>query len=137
MLNTPLGPIMILNGQQKIPYTFIPLPKTAHCPNVNGRFSITVPIVESPATIQCIIENELLNSYPETGENLEALSFYKDDVKLTIGITADFTTTDGQLLKNGLEVKTAFPIEFGVCWIQPVTESNDVETFFGADLFYK
>lgn len=105
--------------------------------DVSSRFSITVNAFKETATIWCVIGNKSINGQPETGENFEAISFYKDDIKLTIGITADFSEQKGQLLENGIEITTAMPVQFGICWIQSVTDTNDVQAFFGADLFYK
>lgn len=62
--------------------------------------------------------------------------FYYDDVKLSIGVTADFMQQEGQIVTNGIELTTTSPITFVVSWIQPVTEDNDLQTFFSVDLFY-
>lgn len=86
---------------------------------MSGRLSILVPLKE------------------QAGENLEAISFYYDDVKLSIGVTADFMQQERQIVTNGIELTTTSPITFIVSWIQPVTENNDVQTFFSVDLFCK
>lgn len=138
MLLTPLGPIVIFSNELEIAYSFQTLPNvTSHFPDVSSRFSIKINAFKETVTIRCVLENKSIIGHPETGENFEAISFYKEDFKLTIGVTADFLKQEGRLLENGIEIITTSPIEIGVCWIQPVTDANDVQTFFGADLFYK
>ncbi|KGR79904.1 hypothetical protein, partial [Ureibacillus sinduriensis] len=72
------------------------------------------------------------------------ISFYKKDIKLTIGVDCEFTDYpkyidfSGEYLSNGIQYvtfqKTADrKFSFGVCWIQPCTEENDTQTWFGAD----
>lgn len=82
----------------------------------------------------------------ETGERLEALSFYKDEGKITLGVKASFGDYqdygydyDGALCSDGIEIYV-FPYtrpkmyEFGVCWILKCTAETDVQTWYGADL---
>lgn len=83
----------------------------------------------------------------ESGERLEAISFYVKDIKLTIGAEGEFYghiyqsygyDYNGDYLSNGIEYKTYKRtkdkmFKFGVCWIQPYTEENDVQTWYGAD----
>ncbi|OCS87927.1 hypothetical protein A6M13_08115 [Caryophanon tenue] len=102
---------------------------------MSGRLSILVPLKEQ-ATVRCVLQNNIIVGHPETGENLEAISFYYDDVKLSIGVTADFMQQEAQIVTNGIELTTTSPITFVVSWIQPVTGDNDLPTFFSVDLFY-
>lgn len=137
MLLTPIGPIVILVNDFETTYAFQELSRTSpYFPNVNGRFSIHVPLNEQ-ATIRCLLKNNTIVGHPESGENLETISFYSEDVKLSIGVTADFLQQEGYILTNCIELTTVSPITFGVSWIQPVTPENDVQTFFSVDLFYE
>ena len=72
----------------------------------------------------------------EPVKNLEAVSFYQNGSKLTLGIQADFEKQSGKLLSNGLEITTNESLNFIVCWINDVTEENDHQTWFGADISY-
>lgn len=137
MLMTPIGPIIILINDIETTYSFQPLFNLSpYFPDVSGRFSILVSSKEQ-ATIRCVLHNNTIVGHPETGENLEVISFYRDDLKLSIGVTADFMQQEGQIVENGIELTTTSPITFVVSWIQPVTEDNDVQTFFSVDLFYE
>lgn len=137
MLMTPIGPIIILINDIEISYSFQPLSNLSpYFPDVSGRFSILVSSKEQ-ATVRCVLQNNTIVGQSETGENLEAISFYYDDVKLSIGVTADFMQQEGQIVTNGIELTTTSPITFVVSWIQPVTEDNDLQTFFSVDLFCK
>lgn len=82
---------------------------------------------------------------PESGERLEAISFYSGKGKITLGCYASFGDYedydfdyDGCLCPDGIEVGI-FPstkthtFKFGICWLNECTEENDVQTWFGAD----
>lgn len=64
------------------------------------------------------------------GERYEAISFYENDIKLTIGVEGEFSDYpkhidySGDYLLNGIQYG-AFQntadrkFRFGICWIQP------------------
>lgn len=147
MLLTPLGPIKIFVNDKEIEFTAIKLDTLeVHCPDVNGRYLIEYEYKNQfeNQEIKCCIPSLNVKGEVESGENLEAISFYKNDIKLTIGLEGEFTNYpkyldySGDYLSNGIQYvtfKTTVDrkLKFGVCWIQPCTEDNDIQTWFGAD----
>ncbi|MFT9846995.1 hypothetical protein [Aneurinibacillus sp. REN35] len=150
MLDTPLGRIRLVVNEKEIEYTAIKLDGIETlCPDVNGRFSIQYEYKKEfkGQTIKCFIPSLDVKGDFESGERLEAISFYQDDIKLTIGAEGEFYDPiyqylgydyNGDYLSNGIEYETYETTEdrifsFGVCWIQPYTTENDIQTWFGAD----
>lgn len=104
--------------------------------------------------ISCKIKNHISTSedYVETGENLELKSFFKNNIKLSIGMVGDtgydvagervcnIFDYDNGYLKNGVEycllsfTKTK-EYKFGIAWIENYTDENEVQTWSGADPF--
>ena len=137
MLDTPLGTVRVFINNIEMNYTFEPLPITNNrYSDINGRYKIIVNDHTETSTIRCIIPTYTKTAHPETGENLEAVSFYQNGSKLTLGIQADFEKQSGKLLSNGLEITTNEPVKFVVCWINDVTKENDHQTWFGADISF-
>ena len=135
MLDTPIGIVHVFINDIETAYSFMPLPIMKHrYPDVNGRYKIIVNGYTETSTIRCIIPTYTETAYPESGENLEAVAFYQNGSKLTLGIQADFEKQCGKLLSNGLEITTNEPVKFSICWINNVTEENDHQTWFGVDL---
>ena len=137
MLDTLFGTVRVFINNIETAYTYKPLPITNDSySDVNGRYRIIVNGHTEKSTIRCIIPTYTKTSYPETGENLEAVAFYQNGSKLTLGIQADFEKQSGKLLSNGLEITTNEPVKFIVCWINDVTKENDHQTWFGADISF-
>ncbi|SET71733.1 hypothetical protein SAMN05216389_12263 [Oceanobacillus limi] len=147
MLETPLGNIVLTLNDEEINYDavkFAPMKKLS--PDVNGRYMIQLKCKENckPQTIRCLIPSFLGKGEVESGESLEAVSFYRDNVKLTIGIDRAFDAEagfGGRYLRNGLEYEMYETtkdrtITFGVCWIELCHANNDTQTWFGADPSY-
>ena len=148
MLNTPLGKILLLVDRKAAPYKVEQLdPVAVLFPDVQARFKICFDYDQNhPAkSIQCLIENASVRGWVETGECLEAISFYYGTLKLTLGVRGSFGDAadygfdfDGQHLERGIECllseRTASqPFVFAVSWIDPVTEENDVQTWYASD----
>ncbi|KAB2334308.1 hypothetical protein [Bacillus mesophilum] len=147
MILTPLGPIKIFINDNEIEYTARSLNNMErHCPNVNGRYLIEYEYKREFKIqhIKCCIPSIDVKGDIESGERLESIAFYKDDIKLTIGAEGEFheypmyLDYSGDYLDNGIQYKTfqataARTFKFGVSWIQPYTEENEVQTWFGAD----
>lgn len=139
MLITPLGDINILIDGIKINYEATKLKNINKLwSDINERYLLKYYVNEKKDNynIQCIISGLEIVGEPESGENLEAISFYKDDLKLTIGINTDFLEEDGRLLDDGLEVNTHRILKIGVCWLCPFTPNNEIQTWYGADPIY-
>ncbi|MFP7486450.1 hypothetical protein SFC65_19990 [Priestia filamentosa] len=147
MLLTPLGAIKVLVNDKEVEFTPIKLDNLdVLCPNVNARYSIQYEYKKEfkNQEIKCCIPSLDVKGEIESGERLEAISFYKNDIKLTIGIEGEFTDYPqnidygGEYLNDGIQyvvfkATADRRFNFGVCWIQPCTEENDIQTWFGAD----
>ncbi|WP_052129865.1 hypothetical protein [Ureibacillus sinduriensis] len=148
MLVTPLGNIKVYVNNEGVDFTAIKLVNDLHFPNsdIKGRFLIQYEYRNDykHQEITCCIPSLNVEGVIESGERLEAISFYKKDIKLTIGVDWEFTDYpeyidfSGDYLNNGIQYVTFHntadrKFSFGVCWIQPCTEENDIQTWFGAD----
>ncbi|MFJ5770101.1 hypothetical protein [Psychrobacillus sp. NPDC093180] len=146
MLSTPLGAIKLFVNDEEVGFTAIKIDLDLHCRDVNGRYLIPYEYKNEMKSqeIKCCIPSIDVKGEVESGERLEAISFYKNDIKLTIGVEGEFTGNNryidygGDYLSNGIQYDTYHTtldrtFIFGVCWIQPLTEENDVQTWFGAD----
>jgi hypothetical protein len=124
-------------------------------PNVNGRFKIIINYESDKREhcISCIIDGidySKIETGPESGERLEAQSFYYSGIKLTIGIEGDSNYLAGKrfsdcgydydcsYLKNGirydiLPMTKSQEFVFGIAWVKNCTEVNDVQTWLAAD----
>lgn len=138
MLITPLGPIQIIVNNQIVDYSYTKLPNLDHfCPDVNGRYSIQVKEIDCISDIKCVLSSDSLDGDIASGERYESISFYKEDIKLTIGIAAEFLEQQpGMYIQNGIQITSNSPVLFCICWIQPCTKENDIQTYFGADPFF-
>ncbi|MEO4052904.1 hypothetical protein [Solibacillus sp. CAU 1738] len=147
MLATPLGNIKLFVNDNEITFTAIRLGNLERiCPDVNGRYLIQYNYKKKfkHQKIKCCLPFIDVKGEIGSGERLEAIAFYKDGVKLTIGVEAEFDDQlsgydySGDYLNNGITYETFETTEdkilqFGVCWIEPRTEENDHQTWFGAD----
>lgn len=146
MLLTPLGAIKLFVNDEEVEFTAIKLDVELHCLDVIGRYLIQYEYNSEIKNqeIKCCIPSMDVRGYIESGERLEAISFYKNDIKLTIGVEGEFTDFpkyidySGGYLSNGIKYVTNHStadrnFSFGICWIQPLTEENDIQTWFGAD----
>ncbi|MGX9134961.1 hypothetical protein ACWV26_11375 [Rummeliibacillus sp. JY-2-4R] len=147
MLLTPLGAIKLFVNDEEVEFTAKKLDNLElHCRDVNGRYLIQYEYKSEIKNqeIRCCIPSIDVKGDIESGEKIEAISFYKNDIKLTIGIVGEFTDYpkyidySGEYLSNGIQYLTYHTTAdrkfyFGVCWIQPLTEENDIQTWFGAD----
>ncbi|MEI5908918.1 hypothetical protein WAK64_17865 [Bacillus spongiae] len=152
MLETPLSHIKLFVNEKEMDFTPIKLEKLdILCPNVNGRYLIQYEYKAEyiNQTIKCCIPKINIEGDVESGERLEAISFYKNNSKLTIGAEGEFVDADpsyrdhyfsynGDYLPNGIEYQTNKKtkdriFQFGVSWIHPCTGDNDIQTWFGAD----
>ena len=146
MLITPLGAIKLFVNDEEVGFTALKLDLELRCRDVNGRYLIQYEYISEMKNqkIKCCIPSLEVKGEIESGEWLEAISFYRDDIKLTIGVQGEFTEDtkyidySGNYLSNGIQYETNHTTSdrkfyFGVCWIQPLTEENDIQTWFGAD----
>lgn len=147
MLLTTLGAIKLFVNDEELGFTAKKLDVGMHCQDVNGRYLIQYDYtseIKKNQVIKCCIPSIDVKGDSESGERLEAISFYQNDIKLTIGVDGEFSDFpkdidySGDYLNNGIQYETYNTTAnrkfyFGVFWIQPLTEENDVQTWFGAD----
>ena len=161
-LITPFGPIDIRIDEQPVPYTAQEGKRIAGlCPDVLGRFQITVPFSPDGRKHRIACEfpaDDLCERTPESGEGLECQSFFNDrGFKMSLGLSceaglicgdrlSDVYDYDAEYLENGMaylilpETKTERFV-FGISWIDnvspvsPLDSRHDraVQTWFGAD----
>lgn len=89
MLLTPLGAVKLIVNGEEIDFTAIKTDNLKlYCPNLNGRFLIQYDYKSefNDQEIKCRIPSINVKREIESGERYEAISFYKNDIKLTIGV---------------------------------------------------
>lgn len=146
-LLTSIGPVKLFVNSKEVAFTAIKFERDRkRFPHINGRYLIAYDYINDghKQEIMCCLPSLSVAGYVESGERLEALSFYQDNIKLTIAVVDEFTddsevsSARGQYIKNGIkydidENAASRKLLFGICWVQPVTEENDIQTWFGAD----
>lgn len=149
MLKTPFGNIEVL-FDSKPANLLIQKSQTLKdklYPNIECAYLVSYEYISdySEHLITCILERDNLNGEIESGEHLDAISFYIDSGKLTLGCKSDFGMPqegnfdyDGRYLKNGLEIYITSNTKsqlftFGVSWLKNVTADNEIQTWFASD----
>lgn len=147
-LHTPFGGIQVLVDDTVVTFEHRSIdPDKKLFPDVDAAHRINVKVKTDGEThtirirlIDCEVGGNI-----ESGETLEAISFYKNNGKVTIGCYASFGDSeeynldyDGYYCSDGLKIETlpetqTSEFKFGVCWIKECTEEKDVQTWFGAD----
>ncbi|MDX8362975.1 hypothetical protein [Cytobacillus sp. IB215316] len=150
MLETPLGHIKLFVNENEVDFTPIKLEKMdLLSPDVNGRYLIqyNYKTEYKNQTIKCCLPSLNIKGDIQSGERLESIAYYKNDIKLSIGADGEFVDDPyhdpyfdftGEYLSNGIEYQTTKitkdkVFQFGICWIQPCTDENDDQTWCGAD----
>lgn len=155
-LKTPLGDIKIYIDGNLIDYKYYKIENEKNCLELSGRYIINVYFEPdgNEHRISCCIGNYKKTSRDEieTGENLELKSFYKDNIKLSIGMEGDTSYSkdlerevnyyeyDNGYLDNGVEyrllkhtTKKFKNYTFAIAWIENYNKENEVQTWLGAD----
>lgn len=150
MLQTPLGEIVISIDNKPIKYEAKIEPSDKACPDLNGRYSITVEFEPDGNlhTVSCRINGYVPDERDdiETGERLELKSFYSRNTKLSIGMENDDLGLeseydyDTRYLDDGVQYEIRSftrtrKYVFGLAWILDSTDENENQTWFGADPF--
>lgn len=145
MLNTPLGKIEIRIDSQIVSYDFHKIGNSKTCPDLGGRFLIKIPFASDGIEhiIFCCIKDYVptQNDEPDSGENLELKNFYKGTIKLSIGLLDKkdcgyFAECSDNGMKYIVPKNTKFQYYyFAVAWIDNVTDGNEIQTWFGADVY--
>lgn len=147
-ISTPFGKINVLLDGKPIRFHYRTVdPANVLFPDAAATFRVTVDVDldGQEHLLKMRISDCEVSGEPESGERLEAISFYCGKAKLTLGCCASFGDYenygfdyDGYLCPDGIEL-VIFPstkthmYEFGICWLNECTEDNDVQTWFGAD----
>lgn len=143
--STPFGQIEIRIDDVPIPYTAVDW-SDPRWPDLDGWFFITILFEPDgkPHTIACVIRDcaQGVKSCVESGEKLELQSFFRENVKLSIGTegerVTDFYDYDVEYLKNGMayrilpRTKTSRFV-FGVAWMNECNDDNYNQTWLAAD----
>lgn len=153
MLITPLGEIEITIDDKPIQYSTKNIKKDKLCKDLDGRYSIEIHFVPdgNGHTITCRIKSYSGSEKDgiESGERLELKSFYKDNVKLSLGMEGDSGYISGKQISDHYDYDNEYLDDavqylilsttqtskyvFGIAWIENCTEDNDIQTWLGAD----
>jgi hypothetical protein len=153
-LVTPLGNVKIYDNHIEIEYKVVKLDEDSNVfPDINGRYKIIVEYENDkfPHLIYCTLEgidSSKAEYENESGERLECKAIYQDNIKLSIGIECDTCHLDGErissydydsiYLNNGIGYYILPPTKsqsliFGIAWIRDYNETNEFQTWYGAD----
>lgn len=156
-LTSPLGEISFFIDDNEIEYSYKALKSFECCPDINGRYIIEIAFMPDGKehSISCVISNsnKIAETDFESGEYLECQAFYSDNIKISIGLEGDngYDPDTGRresefdfdvdYLNDGMAysilpfTKTQKYL-FGISWLSPYNEENDVQTWYAADPFY-
>ena len=142
-MKTELGEIIILINEMSIDFSAIELPKMDRSFSVNGRYRLDYQIpkqfLNKNIEIRCLLKNEqsnILERNIESGENLALISFYSQNVKLSIGTRGDRKGVKYKYLENGIQISgyQLFESPFYIAWIyMEDRNSQEIYTWFAAD----
>ena len=145
---TPFGGIRFYLDDKELGFdhrAIDPDPRLFPSVDETHRITITVKNDKKPHTLRITLLNCDMEACPESGELLEAVSFYKNGGKITLGCYASFGDSadygldyDGSICSDGIEIEITSEtktreFKFGVCWINNCTDETDVQTWYGAD----
>lgn len=149
MLKTPFGNIRIY-FDNKIQKNINIVKGKKNCylyPNVEYIYLLTYKYNTDQLkhTLKCVLDNPKEKGFVESGEHLDAISFYINNGKITIGCKSDFGMPenggfdyDGTYLDNGLEIFIDSSTKsqnfiFAISWLIKCTDENDIQTWFASD----
>ena len=153
MLKTPFGNIRMFLDKKEVEFNFFKIQNSKSFLKTE-TYSLKYQFKKEKADkikkhfLKCILETNCeYESFVETGERLEAISFEVNRGKLTIGTTSGLSMAevdgnnndfDVEYLKNGIEIaifeKTRHQIfSFGVSFLENVNVENEIQTWFAVD----
>ena len=153
MLKTPFGNIRMFLDKKEVEFNFSKIQNSKSFLKTE-TYSLKYEFKKEKANkinkhfLKCILETNCeYESFVETGERLEAISFEVNRGKLTIGTTSGLSMAevdgnnndfDVEYLKNGIEIvifeKTRHQIfSFGVSFLENINVENEVQTWLAAD----
>ncbi|ALS37734.1 hypothetical protein ABID30_001726 [Enterococcus rotai] len=142
MLKTPLGNIRLFENNIEKKYSYKSLKVNSKNYLVDKRISIALKITQNVENVKFILdidENEVIKSEIESGEDLSLISFFKGNLKLSIGTIGNTTGVDYFYLNNGMDLTLnkethIKELIFYIAWLNmenPKEES--IFTWFAAD----
>ena len=153
MLKTPFGNIRMFLDKKEVEFNFFKIQNSKSFLKTE-TYSLKYEFKKEKIDkinkhfLKCILETNFeYESYVETGERLEGISFEINKGKLTIGTTTGFSMMkfdgnnndfDIEYLENGIEIvifeKTRNQIfSFGVSFLENINLENEVQTWLAAD----
>ena len=146
MLTTPLGTICITMDGHPVSCKIVPVQNPNLFPDVSGAYLLGIEYQPdgNAHELRCVLDASIQGS-AESGERLEAISFYDHQRKLTIGCEGWFGAPeaygydyDGAYLPNGLAISISPQTKqktflFGAAWLDPYKSEQDVQTWLAAD----
>ena len=153
MLKTPFGNIRIFLDKKEVEFNFSKIQNSKSFLKTE-TYSLKYEFKKEKVDkinkhfLKCILETNFeYESYVETGERLEAISFEINEGKQTIGTTyglfmaevdGNNNDFDVEYLENGIEIvileKTRNQIfSFGVSFLENVNVENEIQTWFAVD----
>ena len=153
MLKTPFGNIRMFLDKKEVEFNFSKIQNSKSFLKTE-TYSLKYEFKKEKVDkinkhfLKCILETNFeYESYVETGERLEAISFEINEGKQTIGTTyglfmaevdGNNNDFDVEYLENGIEIvifeKTRNQIfSFGVSFLENVNVENEIQTWFAVD----
>ena len=151
-LHTPMGKICVdVDGEERY-YTFRKVPTERSCRHLRGRYVVeeALPPDGKAHTVSCRIRfDEPFDRSEEEGRaDLKLISFWKDGLKLSMGIAGDSCAENGQPCSRADYTARTLPdgmvyelrpdtrttrFRFGIAWLNPQEPEQEKESRFGAD----
>jgi hypothetical protein len=145
MLQTALGEIIISINGKEINYTAEELSNSEKCFFVDKRYKIAIDDIEGKneeTSIECKLINAnglILETGKESGEDLELISIYYNNTKLSIGVEGELPHIEYEYIDTGLRITvpthaSSQQFIFGIAWLtMNDVETEDIYTWFAAD----
>ena len=145
MLQTPFGAIKVTLDDAPVVCNISTVAPSQQFPNIDEAFLIdwTYDFDGMPHKLACYLDCPSLDGNIESGERLEAISFYIGPGKLTIGCEGDDNHPEDydykiEYLSNGMAVcitptTKSRLFRFGVAWLEECNDTTDIQTWFAAD----
>jgi len=140
MIETPIGRIEILIDGKILDYSKVELVNRHKSFTVDKRYQISVnDMMES--TIDCTLIGRKTEDKAiiESGEDLALISFYEDNLKLSIGAEGDVEGIKYTYLENGIRMEAnkecmKNQLLINVAWLEMTNmEQQDIYCWFAAD----
>ncbi len=147
-LKTPFGTIKTIFDGNPIHFHCINIPPDARCfPDVDKAYRIFVDIEPDGKEhkLEFLLTGCEAKAESDTGERMEAVSFYSGEGKITLSCYASFVQYpdwgfdfDGDLREDGIELYISPKTKtkrflFASSWMEHCTKENETQTWLGAD----